>query len=95
MTPMGELSLDVMPNPFRTGVVAGFSLPRGSYVDLAVYSQAGRRIRTMESRKLTPGRYSIAWDGRDARGRTLPVGIYCVRLVAGDAVVTRKVVKLR
>jgi hypothetical protein len=95
VTPMGDLSLDVMPNPFRTGAVAGFSLPRNGYVDLAVYTSVGCRVRTLESRELTPGHYLVAWDGRDAKGKTVPVGIYCLRLVAGDIVQTRKVAKLR
>jgi hypothetical protein len=95
VTPAGGLALDVMPNPFRTRAVAGFSLPRSGYADLAVYTPLGCRVRTLESRAVTPGHYSVAWDGRDESGKTLPVGIYCLRLVAGDAVVTRKVVKLR
>ncbi|UCG43283.1 MAG: hypothetical protein JSU73_01300 [candidate division WOR-3 bacterium] len=95
VVPVFDLVLDAMPNPFRTCAVAGFSLPRNGDVDLAVYTSAGCRVRTLESRELTPGHHLVAWDGRDAKGKTVPAGIYCLRLVAGDIVQTRKVVKLR
>ncbi len=95
LTSTGNLSFDVMPNPFRAGAVAGFNFPRSGYVDLAVYTPLGCRVRTLESSELAPGHHLVAWDGRDDRGKTVPVGIYCLRLVAKDSVVSRKVVKLR
>jgi hypothetical protein len=84
----------VQPNPFRALAVVRFSLPRSGCVDLSAYTPLGCRVRTLESCEMAPGHHLVAWDGRDQRGKAVPVGIYCLRLVAGDAVVTRKVVKL-
>jgi hypothetical protein len=84
----------VRPNPFRAKAAAKFTLSEPSRVDLAVYTTLGSRVRTLGSGTFRPGHHLVAWDGRDDKGKAVPVGIYCLRLVAGDSVVTRKVVKL-
>jgi hypothetical protein len=38
------------------------------------------------------GAYSITWNGRDDRGRSLAHGVYFCRLTAGDYRATEKVV---
>ena len=56
-------------------------------VAIAVYDLSGRLIRLVHDAPERNGRYEDkAWDGRDAQGRLVPLGLYIVRLaVEGDA----------
>jgi hypothetical protein len=52
-----------------------------------VYDAVGRCVRKL-------GRDAVAWDGRDASGRTVPAGVYLIELNGRACVECRKVVKL-
>src|SRR5258708_7617435 len=41
------------------------------------------------------GAHALAWDGADARGGRAPAGVYFVRVIAGDATRTQRVVLAR
>jgi hypothetical protein len=45
-------------------------------VSLAVYDVRGRRLCTLLDSTLEPGRYAVAWDGRDDEGERVPPGVY-------------------
>lgn len=58
-------------NPFRTGtrVLLGDT----AAATVRIYGADGRELRTLEA---AAGAGSLAWDGRDATGRTVPPGVY-------------------
>src|SRR5207247_1587608 len=74
-----RFSLSVNPNPSRSARVS-FALPRGGQVELAVYDLAGRKLSTITSGRLPAGRYTKAWDGRDASGKQVHGGVFFYRL---------------
>lgn len=97
------------PNPFGGGTVIAFEVPgpaarqaagdspgsRGAPVALAIYDVSGRTVRRLFASPLAGGIYRVAWDGRDARGREVPSGIYFARLSAGGRAVNRKMIRIR
>ncbi len=76
------------PNPFRAriGIRVTGSAPVDARVD--VYSSGGRRVWS------TPFTRAVLWEGRDLSGRPIAPGTYFVRVRAGTAIVTEKVVRL-
>jgi predicted small integral membrane protein len=80
------------PNPSRGPVTLDFTVPQAAHVSLVIYDAAGRTIRKLEDGLLPAGRHSTSWDSRDRNGRTVPAGIYLVRLAAPGAQVVRKAV---
>uniref|UniRef100_A0A7C4CF21 Peptidase S8/S53 domain-containing protein n=1 Tax=candidate division WOR-3 bacterium TaxID=2052148 RepID=A0A7C4CF21_UNCW3 len=82
------------PNPFSRRVGIRYGLPRAASIDLAVYSVAGVRVRTLASGELAAGWYGGVWDGRDNSGRLVSRGVYYCRLTAPGAVFRQKLVKL-
>lgn len=70
-------------------------LPAAAPARLDLFDVQGRRLRTLVSRDLPRGASVIAWDGRDARGASLPRGIYFARLTTPRAVRTARIVLLR
>jgi hypothetical protein len=68
------------PNPARGATTLRFGLPRAAAVELALYDQQGRRVRSLLAGTQPAGERTIAWNGCDESGRALPAGLYFVRL---------------
>ncbi len=85
----------VLVNPFRAETGLAFALAGPATVSLEIFDCAGRCVATPVAARLDGGEQRLAWDGRDAAGRTLPAGLYLYRLAAGDAVHSGKLMKLR
>ncbi len=86
------------PNPARTTLEIAFGVPLeqdGAPLEVTVFDLAGRLMRTLARGPARPGRASLTWDMRDARGALASRGLYLVRLRAGTQALTRKVVVLR
>jgi hypothetical protein len=77
---LAEPRLAAWPNPFRDELRLRLSRP-GDF-RLAVLDVTGRQIRTLQG--FFDGTNDLVWDGRDARGRPVPAGLYFLRL-AGEA----------
>jgi hypothetical protein len=94
-TETSDLAMRVVPNPFNPSTTIYFELPEGSHVELAIYDAAGRRVRTLVTRKLRAGPHAVQWGGRDQVGHQAASGVYFARLRAGDANQSRKLVLLK
>jgi hypothetical protein len=83
------------PHPFRPGRSLRYAVPApGGRVELAIFDVAGRRVRQLVDGPVSPGRYTVTWDGRDTRGSRLPSGIYFARLSHRRDVRTARIVML-
>jgi len=83
------------PNPAHGPVTFRFGLARESSVSLVLHDLAGRRVRVLESGTLPAGEHTASWDGRDERSERVAGGLYFVRLVRGERVLTRPIVRIR
>jgi hypothetical protein len=79
------LRLSVRPSPARGPVTVSYSLPGARDVTLAVHDVAGRLVRTLARGRCEAGHHAARLAG-------LPAGVYLVRLEAGRAAETRKLV---
>jgi Ca-activated chloride channel family protein len=86
------------PNPFNPRTQIAFYVP-GSIVTervvIKIYDILGRLVRVLFDRDLGPGRYEVAWDGRDDFQRELPSGTYIYKLQAGPIEISKKMTLLR
>jgi len=84
------------PNPFNSSTTIIFRMPKERRVQLDILSVLGQKVRTLVDEWLTPGSYSIAWDGTDNTGRSVASGVYFYRLVSeGHPIQTRKLTILK
>jgi hypothetical protein len=83
------------PQPARGPITFEVEVSEGvDGATAAVYTVDGRPACTV-ARGLAPGsRQTLTWDGRLSDGRRAPAGIYLVRVIAGRAAASRKVVLL-
>ncbi|MGH2569888.1 MAG: FlgD immunoglobulin-like domain containing protein, partial [bacterium] len=98
-TPAGAaqraLSASVVGAPADSRREFQLSVPSAQHVTFTIYNVMGRRVRTLADGSLPEGVQTLIWDLKDDRGVPLPSGVYLYRAVAGDDVVTRKVVLVR
>ncbi len=100
--------LRVWPNPLRESTCISYRLDEAGPATITIHDASGRRVRSLERAAggtlgarmgSAAGRSSVAgaitWDGRDDRGRTLPPGLYLVRLSAGGTAQSARVLVLR
>ncbi|MGC9092461.1 MAG: carboxypeptidase regulatory-like domain-containing protein [Bacteroidota bacterium] len=83
------------PNPFNPTTQIVFSLPKNDRVELSIYNIIGQKIATLINGEMSAGTYQITWNATDARGLSVPSGIYFYQLRAGDFTATRKMLLLR
>jgi hypothetical protein len=90
------------PNPFRNTTSITYLLTdvTDDFVEVRIYTVAGRKIRTLREADPTVVNYrSIEWDGRDEMGEEVANGVYFARLKAkqGDHEIekTIKMAKIR
>lgn len=90
------------PNPFLSGTISRhpatmieYGLPRDERVQLRIFNVLGQIVHTAVDQRQEAGYYQIAWSGNDQNGRSLPSGVYLVRLEAGKFSQVRKLLLVR
>lgn len=76
--------LVVQPNPLPGSAQVRLSAPRASEVGVTLHDLTGRVVRTLHQGHLSAGTHRFDWGGRDNRGRSVPGGIYFVRVRDAD-----------
>lgn len=81
------------PNPFTGTMRMSFAVKgSGEMVDIGVYDIAGRLVQKLASGFQSGGVHEVSWNGRDARGGKVDVGVYFVRGLVGQTQVNSRVV---
>ena len=62
-----------------------FSLPEASDISFKVYSLIGAEVYSYSKKALSPGRYTIQWNGRNFQNTPIPSGVYIYEFRAGDS----------
>jgi hypothetical protein len=94
--PATTLALDPpVPNPFNPSTRIRFQLPAAGRARLDVFDVHGRHIRSLLDGVLMSGEHEFRWDGRSDAARSMPSGIYLVRLESQGRALTREAVLLR
>jgi hypothetical protein len=83
------------PNPFNLNTTISFDIPYRSHATLTIHNILGQELARLIDKELTVGLYSIKWDGRDNSNAPVASGVYLYRLVAGDAVHSRKMILIK
>ncbi|RME20271.1 MAG: T9SS C-terminal target domain-containing protein, partial [Candidatus Zixiibacteriota bacterium] len=78
------------PNPFNPTTNIQFDIPTRSHVKLEVFNVRGRRVATLLDRELTPGWYTVPFDGS-----RLASGVYLYRLRAGEKTLSKKMTLIK
>jgi len=80
-----SIKLHAFPNPTSGISDIRYRISDIRYVLLEVFDMHGQRIRTLLNEKQKPGSYNVPFDGSE-----LPIGIYFIRLTAGNHFASEK-----
>ncbi len=83
------------PNPFNSGTMIPFELPRAGFVRLRVFDALGNCVRTLLNCHMAGGLHHIPFDGADDNGREIASGVYVYRIETGDFVSSKKLVFIK
>lgn len=95
----GRIEIEADPDPFDEGVELVCRLPAApALLAVTVFDAEGRRVARLSEWRPAALETRLAWDGLDARGRSVAPGLYVVfaqssaggRVVAGKRVLTRR-----
>ncbi len=65
------------PNPFNPVTKIPFQINKTSHVELKIFDNLGREIRSLLNKKLQPGIYETEFDSKD-----LPSGVYYYKMIS-------------
>jgi hypothetical protein len=84
-----------VPNPSTGETTLSYELPAAGPVRLEILDLQGRRVRTLAAGDGDPGTHRLEWDGRDDAGQAVDSGVFWLRLSAGGARRTERLVIAR
>ncbi len=83
------------PNPLQQGAQVTYRLGGHEPVRLELYDTAGRRVRTLFAGAGAPGEHALSFPAVDHAGRSLPSGIYFIRMATPEKTEVRQITVLR
>ena len=81
---------EAYPNPFNPKTALILSLNQGSNINIGVYNIKGNLISNLASGFIDGGTHSLYWDASE-----FPSGVYFVKAVLEDEVITQKLMLLK
>nr|MEE4269522.1 hypothetical protein [Candidatus Krumholzibacteria bacterium] len=87
--------LTAIPNPFNPRTEISYSLPKDSFVKLAIFDLRGYNVKELVSQFLVAGTHSVDWNGRDSNDRAVASGVYLCQLKAGKLVMSQRITLIR
>ena len=84
------------PNPFNTSTTISYYISHESRVSLTIYNLTGQLVKTLGDQKMSPGNYTIVWDGHDDKDQKSSSGVYvCKMMVEGLPTLYKKMILLQ
>ena len=83
------------PDPFSFSTTIKYEITNPSVTIINVYDMVGQLVKTLVNAYITPGKYSITWNGTDEVGKAVPAGIYFLKLDNGAYRATEKLLLIK
>ncbi|MBS4016326.1 MAG: T9SS type A sorting domain-containing protein, partial [Candidatus Latescibacteria bacterium] len=72
----------IYPNPFKNQTTIQYQLTKSAPVRIKIYNCLGSEVRTLVDGHQTAGTYTVNWNGKDNKGRSVGNGLYIIRIIA-------------
>ncbi|MDW7679270.1 MAG: GDSL-type esterase/lipase family protein [bacterium] len=82
------------PNPFNPSTILPYEIVEPGHINIIIYNTIGQEIRQLLYSYQIPGKYSIAWDGKDGAGIRVANGIYICRVAFQESIINKRFIKL-
>lgn len=81
-------TLNAFPSPFTNEANIKYTLSQNSDVEIEVFDVTGKRVATLQNGPMAAGTHNAVWEATEVNA-----GVYFVRMKAGDAIITRRIIK--
>ncbi len=88
-------TLNCYPNPFSSTVNINYSLKNTGHTTLNIYNTKGQLVRKLIDESKSANQYEATWSGDSDADKSLPSGIYFIRLQNGSETKVQKVLLLK
>jgi hypothetical protein len=78
------------PNPSTGETYINFSIDSDQQITVDIYNMNGQKVSTLADSKFEVGSHQLSW-----KAEGMPEGVYFIRIVAGEELVSRKVILMR
>ena len=85
-----KLVVNIYPNPFSGSITIEYGLKQTGNVKILIYNHLGKEIEKVVKENSLPGEQHYVWNSSGFAS-----GIYFVKVLAGQLIVTKKIVKIR
>ncbi|RKZ30758.1 hypothetical protein DRQ33_07640 [bacterium] len=75
-----EFHISTYPSPFNSQLFISINIPNDDNVTINIYDISGNLIRNIYSGSISMGMHHFKWNGENNRGKTMPNGIYFIRV---------------
>jgi carboxypeptidase family protein/flagellar hook capping protein FlgD len=83
------------PNPFNPSTVINYAVSNQGHVFIEVFNIKGEKVTILRDGEMTPGNYSVTWNGLDSNGNPVSSGVYFYKMKAGKFVSTKKMILMK
>jgi len=80
------------PNPSGGAVNIQYELFEPTPIQLSIIDLYGRTVRILEDGTQNKGIHKIIWDGRNDDGSLCPPGIYLIRIICNNTILSRQII---
>ena len=77
------------PNPFNPSTTIQYQLAENAKVSLKILNLLGQQVKQLVDQKMTKGRYTVIWDGKNDSGSFVASGIYLMQFVVENQGIKR------
>jgi len=83
------------PNPFNPETTINYSISKTAWVSFSIYDLKGVFVSTIVDGVVSPGNYSVTWNGNNFINRQMPTGIYFAILSTNEILVSHKILLMK
>jgi flagellar hook assembly protein FlgD len=83
------------PNPFNPSTTIEYSLKVDSKIEIKIFNNLGRLVRSLFNGQSTSGTHLLTWDGRDDNGKQLSSGLYYYQIISETFSSAKKMLLLK
>ncbi|NQT27234.1 T9SS type A sorting domain-containing protein, partial [candidate division KSB1 bacterium] len=83
------------PNPFNPSTTIKYRVDQSGSVNLTIFDELGRKVRTLVDENQSAGWHQIVWDGRNLSNQNIATGVYFYSLQSKNRTGVKKMIMLK
>jgi len=84
------------PNPFNPATTISYSIQKAGLVQLIIYDELGRLVRTLINGNQSAGEHFVIWDGKSENSKLVSSGVYFYTLkISKNILISKRMLLLK